>query len=74
MTTKKPWYTSKTYHGLAVILIGMVVGALGGEITPILEAQIGEMVGGAMSIAGVLLAANGRNKAQSEITLKKRSE
>jgi len=71
MNGNKPWYASKTYYGLAVILIGMIVGAFGGEITPILEAQITEMVGGALSIIGVLLTARGRNKAQGKITLRK---
>ncbi len=71
MNNKKPWYTSKTYHGLIVILVGMIVGAFGGEVTPMLEVEIAEMVGGAFSIIGVLLAARGRNKAQSKITLKK---
>ncbi len=71
MNGNKPWYASKTYHGLFVILIGLVVGQFGGEVSPELHAQIGEMVGGVLSIVGVILAANGRNKAKSGIALKK---
>ena len=71
MNGNKPWYASKTYHGLFVILIGLAVGQFGGEVSPELHAQIGEMVGGVLSIVGVLLAANGRNRAQGKITMKK---
>lgn len=67
----KPWYQSKTYHGLAVILIGIIIGFLGGDVTSVVETQISEAVGGILSIIGVVLAARGRNKAEGRITLKK---
>lgn len=67
----KPWYQSKTYHGLAVILIGIAFGYFGEELTPDMELQISETVSGLLGLLGVILAAIGRNKADGGITLTK---
>jgi hypothetical protein len=69
MEQQKPWWKSKTL----ISLIVAAVGAFAPKYTPLLDlvGPVLNTVGQALEVGGLAVAAIGRVKANSQITLKK---
>lgn len=70
---QKPFYASRTFWGLVIILIGSHSPKLAGLIQTDLDGVI-EIAGQVAALAGVVLAFIGRLKANTNLTIKKEKE
>ena len=69
----KPWYLSKTVIGLATAALGLVLSHWNVSFTADAETNsaVADAIGGVVTALGLCLAAYGRVKANTTLTLKK---